>query len=317
MFPRLIPIQPRGHVVDIAGWNVSDDFAIHPVGSKPKRMVFAPSDTKDDFLIANHAYLFKTAVGFRAPQIWSEVIAYRLATIIGLTVPPCFIAHDSRTGETGALVEFFFGYPDEEYPPRLVHAVDAMTSLFRSGSEPHTVLSNARLTRVFLGSTFRMDWWGRVYAFDALIANTDRHTENWGFLVHRSPDGTTSYSIAPVYDNGTSLGFQFGRSRLRHAATKKELADFNAKGLHQCGWDRQDPSRMGHFDLCDRLLRSNPSLSSAMRDIVSFDERNVAEIVEGCMICDVPGGFEPERAEFVHALLVSRRDLLLSILDRP
>lgn len=26
-------------------------------------------------------------------------------------------------------------------------------------------------------------WWAETIAFDAIIGNTDRHSENWGFLI--------------------------------------------------------------------------------------------------------------------------------------
>lgn len=313
-YPRQIPDQPGGHVIDIADWAQSDDFSIHPVGSKPKRMVFAPAAPVDPFIVPSHAYLFKTANGFRAQQVWSEVIAYRLAKVLNLPVPPCFIAIDSRTGETGALVEFFFGYPNEDQAARLVHGVDAISSLYGGRDEPQNVLTNAKTTRVFLGSTFGMAWWGQVYAFDAIIANNDRHTENWGFLVRRSEAGTTSYSIAPMYDNGSSLGFQLDDGKLR--STRGESLDrFNAKGRHQSGWDRQTPATLPHFELCRRLAASYPDARPTMRNCLAFSDVAVAGILDGCTKCDVPLGFGPDRAAFVEALLLSRRELLFSALD--
>lgn len=38
--------------------------------------------------------------------------------------------------------------------------------------------------------------------FDALIANNDRHCDNWGLL-----SSSKGYRLAPIYDNGSSLGF--------------------------------------------------------------------------------------------------------------
>jgi hypothetical protein len=52
-------------------------------------------------------------------QIWSEVIAYRIGTMVGLEVPPCFIAVEEFTGLTGVLMEFFFGFPNEVEPANL------------------------------------------------------------------------------------------------------------------------------------------------------------------------------------------------------
>lgn len=39
-----------------------------------------------------------------------------------------------------------------------------------------------------------------MFIGDALLANFDRHGYNWGFL-----KGRTSYMLAPIYDNGSSL----------------------------------------------------------------------------------------------------------------
>jgi hypothetical protein len=317
-FPRIVADQPEAVVVDIAAWDVDDEFGIHPVGSKPKRMVIAPATTDFPFIIPGHSYLFKTATGFRAPQIWSEVIAYRLGKLLGLPVPPCFIAFDSKTGETGALVEFFFKYPGEQNPARLVHAVDAIMSLYQSkeAGKPHTVISNARVTRIFLGQSFGMEWWSKAYAFDALIANTDRHTENWGFLVRRSSDGETRYEIAPLYDNGTSLGFLFPETKLLQRSEPAALERFNDQGKHQCGWDIANSEPLGHFDLCRRLVSTYPSNHTVISKMIGFDVAEVDEIIRQCTTYDVPVAFTSDRASFVSKLLASRRERLSAILER-
>ena len=43
------------------------------------------------------------------------------------------------------------------------------------------------------------EFWG-IYVVDALIGNFDRHGANWGFLKENN-----KYSLAPVFDNGSSL----------------------------------------------------------------------------------------------------------------
>lgn len=213
------------------------------------------------------------------------------------------------------LVEFFFGYPEEASPARLVHGVDAIMSIFRSGvvGQPHTVVSNAKVTRVILGHGFGMDWWAAAYAFDALIANTDRHTENWGFLVRRTPDGETHYEIAPLYDNGTSLGFQFPEAKLEEHSKAEALSRFNFAGRHQCGWDIQSPEPMRHFELCERLLESYPPSETMIRRIAGLDVNHVDEILQQCTTYDVPVAFTESRAEFLRALIRSRRDCLSNL----
>lgn len=315
-FPRIIPDQAPSMAVDVANWQVDEEFGIHPVGSKPKKMLIAPDDISLPFIIPGHSYLFKSATAWRRQQIWSEVIAYRLGKLIDLPVPPCFIAYDSTDGTTGALVEFFFGYPEERSPARLVHGVDAITSIFQSGQvgRPHTVLSNAKVTRIFLGQAFGMDWWSSAYAFDALIANTDRHTENWGFLVRRTAAGETNYEIAPLFDNGTSLGFQFPDDQLKQRSSPSALAHFNHAGRHQCGWDIQNDQPLGHFELCRKLLETYPASENMIRRVVGFDIKEADQILRECTTYNVPIAFTTARADFVGALVRSRKDLLSSLL---
>ncbi len=55
---------------------------------------------------------------------------------------------------------------------------------------------NSKLTDV--EETISSFW--EVYILDALIGNFDRHGSNWGFIKEMN-----SYSMAPVFDNGSSL----------------------------------------------------------------------------------------------------------------
>jgi hypothetical protein len=110
----------------VSSWALDEDFPVYPVGSKPKRMLICPENVTDPHLIPGHAYLFKTAEGWRAQQVWAELIAYRIAALVGLDVPPCFIAIDSAAGLVGSLLEFFYGYPNEDEPARLVHGADVI-----------------------------------------------------------------------------------------------------------------------------------------------------------------------------------------------
>ncbi len=72
----------------VGAWMPDDDAPIHPGGMKPKRIFICPDDVRQPYLIRGHRYLFKQAEGFRAQQLWSEVIAYEIARAAGTDVPP-------------------------------------------------------------------------------------------------------------------------------------------------------------------------------------------------------------------------------------
>lgn len=57
--------------------------------------------------------------------------------------------------------------------------------------------------------------------FDALIASSDRHCENWGVIHNKG-----TYTFAPIYDNGDSLGFNVPDEKL--TLYEKDMNAFNA-----------------------------------------------------------------------------------------
>lgn len=58
----------------------------------------------------------------------------------------------------------------------------------------------------------------RIIIFDALIANQDRHCENWGVI---QKDGKLRFS--PIFDNGASLGYNNSEARLKLMFTDKKM----------------------------------------------------------------------------------------------
>ncbi len=301
-----------GVPVGVGAWPRHEDFPVFPIGSKPKRMLKCPDDAQEPFLIPGHAYLFKTAVGWQAQQIWSEVIAYRLAALIRLDVPPCFIAVDEQSGETGALIEFFYGGPDEAEPVRFVHAAEFMTRLLadKKRGRPHAVQTNLLLCRL-LRVASPIEWWGRALAFDTLIGNTDRHPENWGILLRGGAAGQPRiWSLAPAFDNGASLGYELPDAKLGPLLKRDGLDAYLRRGTHHCGWDRANDRRERHIELCRRYLDTYPEAGAAMKSVVDFDMLEVRKIVGECARYRVGIPFGMERANFVVELIAARRALL-------
>jgi hypothetical protein len=261
-----------------------------------------------------HSYLFKVAHDWRAQQLWSEVIAYKIAAAIGLDVPPCFVAVDGRTGEIGALVEFFYGYPDEPQSARFVHAADFLQR-FRAGSStdrPHCIRLNLQLCRL-LRVANGVEWWAGVLTFDALIGNSDRHPENWGFLRRTRDTGDASWTLAPTFDNGTSLGYEIREESLSELRDPTRLGFYVDGGRHHCGWDLASDHRTPHVDLCQRLADAFPAVRDDMRRVTVIDRYQIGEILDACSQFDVSTPFTHDRAYFVAELIEARRRRLLAI----
>lgn len=270
-------------------------------------MVQCPDPASEPFLIPGHSYLFKVAQNWRAQQLWSEFIAYRVGVLAGIEVPPCYLATNSKTGEVGALIEFFFGYPGQD-TKRLVHGIDIMRRL-KVGSDTgrtHGARANVLIARAFKVGA-EVDWWGKTLTFDALIGNTDRHTENWGFLFDRKPGEKLVVTMAPAFDNGTSLGYEIAENALTSASTDQRVRDYVAKGRHHCSWDLDESQGAPHIELCSRYVANFPEASEAMKNVIRFEEDEISAILESCTSFNVAVPFSPQRAKMVSKLLIERR----------
>jgi hypothetical protein len=262
------------------------------------------------FLRANQGYLFKEAAGWQAQQLWCEVIAYELSLFLGVAVPPAFVATDSSSGQAGALIELFYPYPAVTRTIRLVHAADFMQRNFADGKKgrPHALRENLVICRA-LGAPDPLRWWAKAILFDTLIGNTDRHSENWGFLIERTQDAR-QLSLAPLYDNGTSLGYGTTDAKLASPWDKARMAAYLAKGNHDIGWSRNEDGPTPHLPLCVRFFTANPELRDIAAAMLAFTDHQVEEIVQWAAGFDVPIMFTLERGQFIVRQIGARRDAL-------
>lgn len=309
-----MPVEPRylqlaSDVVSIAGWEPDEDFPFGPQGAKPKRFVICPTPAPHPYLLAGHRYVFKEPAGSKAQQIWSEVLAYELARDLGVPVPPAFLAYDPVEDSPGVLVEFFYGY-QWDAPVRFVHAIERFQGLgipvdLRRGS----LHDNVRLTRQHQVVDWR-DWWGRTIAFDALIGNTDRHSENWGFVVDQSTPGDAKYALAPAFDNGTSLGFLVRDQDLGKFSDPGRLTDFIARGRHHFGWLSGNDESAQHVALCKRYVEVYGASGGAMRNVIQLQDSRIENVVDWATRFEFPIAFTQARGEFVMAQVKTRRDAI-------
>lgn len=309
--------QPSGQPILVGSWDTDDDFPVFPTGSKPKRMLFCPADPPLPHLIGGHAYLFKTVTPRWQHQLWSEVIAYRLGALVGLQVPPCFVAFDERTNQAGALMEFFYGYPGERLPARLIHGADMLARFIKDTKRgrPHSVRGNISLCRLFLPIEQSISWWAAALAFDAVIGNTDRHPDNWGALVHQVPGVPARYEMAPLFDNGTSLGYELVDSRLANLVQAVPLQAYLSRGTHHCGWSVRDDAPTSHFTLCERLLEQHEVAGAAIESVIRFDRAQITSLVHDLLAIDVGVPFTIERANFIVSLILARQVRLKSLVE--
>ena len=240
------------------------------------------------------------------------MIAYELSKDLYLPVPPAFLAVGPGNAPPGVLVEFFYGYIGE--PGRkFVHAIERLQARhFLFDHRRGSIKDNIDLCRIHKTPSWR-SWWARTLGFDAVIGNTDRHSENWGFLLEPTPTGPR-YELAPAFDNGTSLGCIIREEDLNKFLQPAALARLVTNGKHHAGWIAGDAASAQHAHLCRVYKDHVPDVARIMDDTVGLSDNSIERVVEWCCNFSFPVPFSEARAHLVSALVRSRRDNLAAAL---
>jgi hypothetical protein len=139
--------------------------------------------------------------------------------------------------------------------------------------------------------------------FDALIANNDRHCDNWGVL-----SGLNGLRMAPIYDNGSSLGFnEVAEKKQKMLTDNHMIAGFCNRGKPSIGLpDRKRPK---HFELLSFLhSHFSKELELEMERLNLLNEGRLLSIIK-----DIPIDIMSELdKKWVIRLLLYRKNWILN-----
>lgn len=194
-------------VKDVSSWK--EGTGVLTSGKRSKLWLRDPDDD-------NVEYLFKypKAIG----EVYAEVIAYLLSKeVFDVEVPETFFA--VRDGNLGALSKSFI---DKQEKTVFAESVDFYGVNFDAENLDHYTIE--RTINVLEPFNLLEDLY-KMCIFDYLIANQDRHSQNWGLLIN---DKLVNYIFAPLYDNGSSMfnGYKYGDDVINHFL--KDNNRFNA-----------------------------------------------------------------------------------------
>lgn len=224
-------------LIDVTDWVVDAEFGVFPQGARAKVAVFSPSLPTDSAITPGKRYLFKRSKCSYPDQFWGEVIAYRIGCLLEMPVPPAFTAWHAERGFCAALIEWFYVEGEEIFIPAGDWLVRIQPDYDREKGSTHNLRQIIPLMRAMTQNHWMEEnswkqWWVDVLCFDALIGNTDRHQDNWGIVLKPPPgQGPMTARIAPLFDNGTSLGHE----RFINKVADWQQADFVRyiqKGTH-------------------------------------------------------------------------------------
>jgi hypothetical protein len=263
-----------------------------------------------------HNYLYKLSNRRYPEQFWVEIFAYRFGCLIGIEVPPAFVAVNTnspaRETACGAFIEWM-------YDPLLVNykeAGDLLVALegdfdLEKGTT-HNFLSCKSLlenkdNEYFNGDVH--DFWVNMFIFDALIGNTDRHQNNWALLY--SLDAGIQVKGAPYFDNGTSMGHEI----LNQKIDTFDIITYISNGRPHMRWSL-DEERITFDDFIRRLLDLWPHKKQQMLDILDFSIDDVKFILQELQSFDTPTRLTSKRAIFMAELLQQRQKSLIQLINR-
>jgi hypothetical protein len=179
----------------------------------------------------------------------------------------------------------------------------------------HNFMDNMILLRMLairriLIEPYWRQWWVDALLFDALIGNTDRHQDNWGFIFTRS-EPNSSCRLAPLFDNRTSLSHERFTDRVRQW-TQADFDRYIAKGKHHLKWSLNNPVQ-GHFDLLQRAVDEWPDTYDAVRAKLNFSADALSDVIKDLLLLTTAIPLSKERYSFILRLLNKRLALLKTI----
>jgi hypothetical protein len=227
-------------------------------------------------------------------EFWSEIIASQVGQFLGFNVLGYDIAIDGDI--MGCICESMID-PDKEELVEGLRYLQAYDNTFNPEETSLRKLYSFQLIeKTFL--QFRLDNFMKgiveTIIFDAIIGNSDRHQENWAFITenywpseifkqfdHIFLNFRTPKLMAPIYDNGSSLGRELSEEKVAQLLYNAfHFEKYIDRGTSEIHWNDR---KINHFDLISHLLQSHylAIVEEVMKKVdLKFHERNIALIVD-------------------------------------
>jgi hypothetical protein len=309
--------QEAHQIIDITLWPGGEEIKPYEEGAREKNKITCPSEAPFPFLIPGHHYMFKQSNHRYPTQFWVEIIAYRLGCLMGVRVPPAFVGIDTTRKIGGAVIEWFYNYPGEvveEYVPGGDLFQKLNPQYERKKGKQHNLMD---FTKVVAERDLVQNWqeeWAKIFCFDALIGNTDRHQDNWGILHYQAGD-----CFSPAFDNGTAMGHEIIDRKIPNKVNDLEKYVSASKATHHMKWDRHDEKKIKHVDFLKKLIEQFPKTKEHIYHCLNFSTKSFEQ--EVCELLDLSNALSedyvklnPERGNFIIKLIEYRFQKVLEIL---
>lgn len=158
-------------------------------------------------------------------------------------------------------------------------------------------------------------YWAKVLAFDTLIANTDRHQDNWGLIASYVKSDQLEMKFSPAFDNGTALEYLVQEKNFNayNQQNKLEAYLMNPKyATHHMKWTLNDEEPLNFYQFMAKFVLNYPDVKDLILGCLNFNRHLAEEILEPlCVIVDDEKyQLTHRRLEFILDMIFRRKHLL-------
>ena len=297
-----------------------------PTGTRKKTTLIEPC--------TGQHHIFKFPKERREHQIWSELLGSFIAgDLLGWDVQHTSIG--KFQGQIGNILRYFFdpGSKSSENASGKETFTEGWTLCTQIDTDfdvdkgtRHTLPLLMRVCDEIIVPNYCisrkcfLDFWGQAFALDCLISNTDRHAENWVII-----QGRSGARMAPLYDNGSSLGCgldQIGLDRAFDQNQSVSVAHIERQrkiGRHHVR--AREPANKGASfeEICEEFLKAYPEgrrwLKEALHaDIGAVD--GLMDLIGKRSEFDDPYRLSAKRQKHINAMLQIGQERIRNILAR-
>lgn len=311
----------HNEIITIDSWRFDETYdGVFPKGAREKEVYFSPDNPEPTCIKSDWRYLFKLSrsQNWCPWQFWMEIVAYRLGCLIDVPVPPAYVGLNRKyqTGEDtyGALIEWFYDERQDDY----IEGGQLMAQLIENYDRKKGAQHNFESISKIIASTSEfIKHWAGVFTLDCLIGNTDRHQDNWGWILKGAKQNPKDYklSYSPAFDNGTALGYEIREkdfvkyqdvNKLSRYLTRPKLA------RHHMKWSLDEREPINFYEFIGKFVVQFPEAKLIMKEHLNFSREQAEEILKSLpeMVSDGKYRLTRERLDFMLCLIFKRKELL-------
>jgi hypothetical protein len=287
-------------IIDVRDW----EKEVYGFGTRKKYLYIDPKTRRKAFF--KYPMVDEQSGEIIIGEVWSEKIAADIGRVIEIPTPEVAIA---KNEDGFGSLSFSFLEDGEQ----LYHGAEFLNVYFavkEIGEHFNPINLRHHKLDYILEITWRLNVQNNIIdilIYDALIGNTDRHSENWGLVSNMN---NSNFKLAPAYDNSSSLAREFKNDEKRLLLLKdKNMLNHYIEKASAC-ISTSEKKRTKHFDLVNMLLNINRKcVRDTIKKISYLDNTSIDAILS-----NVPDIIMSSASkELVKKILNIRKDKLLTI----